>query len=278
MPQGSITYNDSSVNKTDYFSRFYCSPEMASEKGTSTVTTQPFTPKEEKISEKKQSLDIVFLFFLICFLITSQIINKRGRMLSTMFSGLFRQKERKSIFSATIGNELYSKLLLCLQTTIILSIFIYTWFSHDFQSIETSSGKVLLIIGGSCFSFILYFLYKWLTYIVIGKIFFNKDAVEQWLDNFTSIICILGIILFIPVLLMFYIDSAYFFCYYFIISCLFLLAATIIYRIYVLFFHDMSLLLYLFLYLCAQEIAPLVILYEGLIYFFNVVEKSTLWI
>ncbi|MDR0394222.1 MAG: DUF4271 domain-containing protein [Tannerella sp.] len=35
--------------------------------------------------------------------------------------------------------------------------------------------------------------------------------------------------------------------------------------------------LFFSLYLCAQEIIPLVFLYEGLIYMYNIIEKNNIW-
>jgi hypothetical protein len=65
---------------------------------------------------------------------------------------------------------------------------------------------------------------------------------------------------------MFYVEWMYPFCYFFILFCFLNVIIIIIYRTYVLFFHNIRRLHYLFLYLCAQEMVPLLVLYKGLVY------------
>uniref|UniRef100_UPI003FEF4BAF DUF4271 domain-containing protein n=1 Tax=Parabacteroides distasonis TaxID=823 RepID=UPI003FEF4BAF len=51
----------------------------------------------------------------------------------------------------------------------------------------------------------------------------------------------------------------------------------IIYKTIRIFHRKNSSFLYISLYLCGQEILPLVFLYEGIIYLYNFIESSTLW-
>jgi hypothetical protein len=162
---------------------------------------------------------------------------------------------------------LYVKLLLFFQTVIILSIFTYSALANHPEANEpfTLSG-FYVSTGKICLFFILFFVYKWISYNAVGTIFFSKETLSRWINNFTSLICVLGIVIFIPVLLMFYVEWMYSFCYFFILSCFLIVTIIIIYRTHVLFFHNIRRLHYLFLYLCAQEMAPLFVLYKGLIY------------
>ena len=233
---------------------------------------------EEKIAERPLLYNTMFFLFLFCFIIIANVFHSGKKLLPSMVSELFSQKDRKSIFSATVSNEVYGKLQLCLQTVIISSIFIYKVFSTHFQVIDMSVKNALLLIGGSSLLMILFIFYKWLAYFVVGKVFFGKESFSQWMGSFSSLIGIMGVILFVPVLFMFYIDSIYTFCLIFIVICLLLFVIIAIYKTFVLFFHDISLLLHLFLYLCAQEIIPLLFLYKGLVYLFNIAESNILWL
>ncbi len=246
----------------------YCFPDdsLFMKKNTATISSLLFSPQTEKISEKPKLIDSVFIIFLVCFVIIARILSSKARMFLSLPDELFRIKERKSIFNDTVGNELYVKLLLSLQTIIILSIFSYTVLTNNSSS-ETitilgfykSLGKIGLLI-------LLFFVYKWISYNIVGKIFFSKENLSQWLNNFVSLVCVLGIVIFIPVLLGFYIEWMYSFCYFFVLFCILAIIIIVIYRTYVLFFHNVRELHYLFLYLCGQEIAPLLVLYQGLIY------------
>ena len=246
----------------------YCFPDDSPEylKNTIITETPAFVPKTEKISESPKLFDSIFIIFLVCFIIISQILSSKARMLLSIPEELFRLKERKSIFNESVGNELYVKLLLLVQTVVILSVFLHLVFINSKNSNLINISEFYESIGKICLLFVVFLFYKWISYNIVGKIFFQKEALSQWLNNFISLICLLGIMIFIPVLLMFYVEWMYSFCYFFVLFCILIVALIIIYRTYVLFFHDIRLLHYLFLYLCAQEIAPLLVLYQGLIY------------
>ncbi|MDR1718892.1 MAG: DUF4271 domain-containing protein [Dysgonamonadaceae bacterium] len=222
---------------------------------------------EENISEMPQLLNGMFILFLFCFIMISAIVKNNGKLFSSMIHELFRKEKRKSIFFETIGGEFYDKIKLCLQTVIIFSIFIYKVFAVESHLTALSVTNTYLIIGKCSLALILFLVYKWITYFIIGKIFLNKEVVSLWMENFTSLTGLFGICIFIPVLFMFYVDFIYNYCYFIIVFCLFLFSIMLIYRVYVLFFHRLSRLLYLFLYLCAQEIIPLLILYKCVVYF-----------
>ena len=282
MQENSITYQPDSLNinqdslSTQQKSQFievisdnflYCFPDDSPEylKNPIISETPTFNPTTEKISENPKLFDSIFIIFLVCFIIISRILSSKARMFLSVPEELFRLKERKSIFNESVGNELYAKLLLSFQTIIILSIFLYLVFVNNKNSDLINISEFYESIGKICLLFVVFLFYKWISYNTVGKIFFRKEALSQWLNNFISLICLLGITIFIPVLLMFYVGWMYSFCYFFILFCILIVILIIVYRTYVLFFHNIRYLHYLFLYLCAQEIAPLLVLYQGLV-------------
>jgi hypothetical protein len=125
---------------------------------------------------------------------------------------------------------------------------------------------------------IVFFIYKFLSNILIGNIFFQKENVHLLNYNLFSIISLSGLVLFIPTLLMFYVKEAYYFCFYFNLIYFLFVEVLMVYKIYVIFFHNKGLLLYFILYLCAQEIVSLYLSYRALIYLFTKLQKSTLWL
>jgi hypothetical protein len=134
---------------------------------------------------------------------------------------------------------------------------------------------MLLFLGKNSLLLIFFFLYKFLSYSIIGAIFFKKDTTIQWNEDFFSLISFNGIFLFFPALILFYVEPVYIFCIYFIIFYLFLNLFFIFYKIYRLFFQGKQRLLYFILYLCTQEIIPLYLVYRGFIYF--ITQKDTIW-
>jgi hypothetical protein len=114
-------------------------------------------------------------------------------------------------------------------------------------------------------------LYKSLISNLVGSVFFQKEDIRQWNEYFTSLLGLSGFVLFLPTLLMFYIENFYYACFIFYLIYFIFVVILIFRKIYVLFFPRNILLLYFILYLCAQEIIPLYFLYKGLNYLFIVV-------
>jgi hypothetical protein len=236
-------------------------------------------PSGELLSEKPKIENLVFVLLFFCFSLTALLYSKKKKMLQSMLNELSNEKGRNSIFFIETGNEISAKLLLCIQTSLLLSIYTYSVFSHQIGgTVEDSFLKTGICIGLYFVAYLLFLGYKRISYWIFGKIFAEKEALTQLLNAFVSLICFLGILMFIPVLLMFYLPEIYIYCYYIVLFCILLIEFFIIYKTYRLFFQYKRLLLYLFLYLCSQEILPLFLLYKGLFYLFNVVERNTLWL
>ena len=209
-----------------------------------------------------------FLIFLVCFFISMRLFEGKKQLLSSMMSSLFRENERQSIFSESISNELIRKLLLCLQMIILLAVIFYrALFPLGHSSTETAV-QLYKTIGGIFLFLLIWVIYKFVSTWMVGAVFFHKESVHRWNEAFFALSSISGLVLFIPALLMFYIEEAYFF-YYFVLLYLFFIEILMCYKIYDIFFQHKGLLLHFILYLCAQEIAPLYLSYKAIIYFFT---------
>lgn len=184
-----------------------------------------------------------------------------------MKDDLFRNKERHSIFFETADYVFFDKILLISQTLLLISLASFSFIIHSFPEIDESARLLLSDVGIIFLLLFAFVIYKYFTYNFVGWVFFKKEQVAQWNNNFLSLIELEGFILFIPVLILFYIPSLYLIalCSVFLILIIGILVH--LFTIYRIFFHTNGTLLYFILYLCAQEIAPLFILFKGLIYF-----------
>jgi len=218
------------------------------------------------ISLKSAEHNWGFILFFICFLVIVGVIGNRNLFFLSLFNRLYRSKDRNSMFYETVTNETLNKLFLCLQAILLSSIIIYCYAVHEHFLSIMSITEMFIFIGKISLILIIFLLYKFLTYSIAGAIFFKKEAVIQWNDDFFSLISLNGIFLFLPALIIFYVESAYIFCIYFIIFYLILNLFFVFFKIYTLFFHRKQHLLYFILYLCTQEIIPLYLVYRGLVY------------
>jgi hypothetical protein len=251
--------------------------EYSEVNATDSVLNQVVELKNNLIAVKSDTNNWGFILFFICFFIIVNIINNKNKIFLSMFSGLYRNKDRHNIFYEPVANETLNKFFLSLQTILLISIILYCYAIHEqFLPPTTTLTQMLLFLGKSSLVLIVFFLYKFLTYSISGAIFFKKETVLQWNGDFFSLISLNGIFLFLPTLLLFYVETAFFFCIYFIIFYLIFNLLFIFYKIYTLFFRRKQHLLYFILYLCTQEIIPLYLVYRVFIYL--IAQKDTIWI
>ena len=231
--------------------------------------------KNNLIAMKNEANNWGFLLFIICFLIIVSIISNRNKFIFSLFNRLYRNKDRNSMFYESVTHESLNKIFLCVQTAILLSIVTYCYAVHENIISITTLAEMLLFTGKIFLLLIAFLLYKFISYLTTGAIFFKKETVTQWNDDFFSLIGINGIILFLPILILFYVEAAYSFCVYFLIFYLILNLIFTFHKIYSLFFHKKQYLLYFILYLCAQEIIPLYLVFCGIV--FLITKKETIW-
>ncbi|MDR1764214.1 MAG: DUF4271 domain-containing protein [Dysgonamonadaceae bacterium] len=219
-----------------------------------------------------------FVVFFLLFFVYVRIVGRRSKMLFSMGSELFHNKERQSIFYDSFGDESINKAVLCLQTVVLFVITLYCYAIEEHIFPLEFTGRSLAFAGYAAAIALVFVLYKLLAYNFIGCIFYSKTRVKVWNGNFISIIALSGLIIFFPVLAMFFVEGAYKICLYFLIFYAILASIFTFYKIYLLFFQGKGLLLHFILYLCTQELIPLYLLYRGIDYLFQIVQKDILWI
>lgn len=232
---------------------------------------------QEIISKIPQSIDLISCVFLCCFVFFGRLMGRKLKLLPEMAKELSSVKDRDSIFSDPTRNEWFENFFLCLQNCLLLSVFIFKYYSSNNDSFINSPEKTGLFILISTLTLGLFFFLKWILYNLTGNVFFHKSALKIWSNDYFSLLAYSGALLFLPVLIFFYIDSSYKLFYYLVVFVFFLIEIIIIYKLFVLFFRKFSRLLYLFLYLCTLELVPLFFLVKVLAYMFNIVEKGPLW-
>lgn len=123
----------------------------------------------------------------------------------------------------------------------------------------------------------LFYQFKQCCYYLLGSVFSDPDKYKLWKTSYNAIMGIWGVSLYVPVLWLVFVGTyvtipIVMFCILYIL-CRF----VIIYKTIRIFHKKSTGLLYISLYLCGQEILPLVFLYEGMVYLYNFIETSTLW-
>ena len=224
-------------------------------------------PVEKILSQWTIAQNAFFILFLFYFFINMQVLGGSRKLLAPMLHSLFRRRDRQSISSETVNNEFLVKSILCLQTVVMASILIYGRLSHQWDIPFETTGQLVSLLGAIALVILIFILYKLLTNLVIGFIFFQQEDVRLWNNLFFSVICLSGIVLFIPAVLIFYFPKAYYVCFYFFLLYFIVVEIFMISKIFEIFFKQISALLYFILYLCAQVLLPLFFAYKALVLF-----------
>lgn len=231
--------------------------------------------------EGQQINDILFAFILVLFILFALIYRMHSRLFSKMLKDVVFVRKRLSLFESPvrsrIGAEwiyrnfmLFQALLLC-----SLSLFGIGW-NKGYIHYETGND-ILIYIGLFFLIILLFYFFKQIIYYLFGSIFSTIESYKLWKISYNAIIGTWGILLYIPLIWMFFIDK---FADGAILMFLFLYIFSrfvIIYKTIRIFHIKNTGFLYIITYLCAQEILPLFFLYKGTFYLYNIIEVNTLW-
>ncbi|MDR2533866.1 MAG: DUF4271 domain-containing protein [Tannerellaceae bacterium] len=228
--------------------------------------------KEQLISDM---VVVLLLGLLIMFAI---VFRSNYRLFDKMVRDVVHAKDRLSLFEEVGGNETVFRSFMIFQSLFLCSLALFL-FSRNQRYIDNYSGVgANLVVIGALFALLLaYYVFKRIMYATIGSIFTRPDRYRNWRTGYTAATAMWGALLYIPVLWISFItgyEKAA------VIMFVILFAAwrlLIVYKSIRIFNLKSIGILYILLYLCAQEILPLFFLYEGLKYLYNFIDELVLW-
>ena len=207
----------------------------------------------------------MLLAFAVMFRLNTSLL---GKMISDINAG----EERQSIFGTIANNNVLFNAVMIFQTLFLCSFFIFSTIS-EYKYISTPDTETTFKITGILIIILSIFsLFKRLIYATFGYIFTDPSTTKFMLINHQALFCIWGISLYFPVLWILLVGKYFLFAIIIVTICYLAFRAILIFRFLNMFFNKNTGILFLSLYLCAQEIVPLVFLYEGLIYIYNIIE------
>lgn len=118
-----------------------------------------------------------------------------------------------------------------------------------------------LLLGIYMGSWLVYFLCKRLLYSFTNWIFFNKQQRRLWNESYNFLVCAESLVLFPIVLIFVYFSPPLKFTIYAVLALIIGAKALLAYKCFSIFFKNMLGALHLFVYLCALEMSPLVIIW-----------------
>jgi len=219
--------------------------------------------------------DGIFALLLVCFLFFTRIYRGGFSFFEENLSFLFSFRKNKNLFNETTSTEFWFNFILVFQSILLASIVMFDFFLEfeEHPVPKHSFFTILLFI----FSISFFLFLKYIFYIVIGYLFDIKEAIHIWIRNYIIILEMMGIIAFIPALMLVYSQNVHYFLLIFFIILFIASRLLLFYRLITFFLKQHVNFLFLIAYLCSVEIIPYTILYQVLIYIYKVDIISLLW-
>ena len=222
--------------------------------------------------------DIIFSLLLVLLITFAFVFRANFRLFVKMLKDAVFVKERSNMFDeAGVRSSSFFRNFMTFQTLFLCSIAIFAIARIRGFVGNLGEKEVFISIGIAFIVLFLFYQFKQFSYCLLGSIFAEPERYRLWKTNYNAIMGAWGILLYIPVLWLVFVGiyvtiPILLFCILYIL-CRF----VIIYKTIRIFHRRSTGLLYISLYLCTQEILPLVFLYEGMVYLYNFIETSTLW-
>lgn len=223
------------------------------------------------------SNDILLIVVIVLLSAFAWIFRLNAPLFDKMISNINAGEQRQSIFDTTEKDSFLFNAFMTFQTLLLFSIFLLSVAIRHNYFINPDIPTTLIITTILLIILFLFYLFKKAIYSIFGRVFVEKSARKMMFVNYQGLFCTWGCFLYFPVLWMLLVDKYLLLAYTIFAISYLSFRIILIYRFIHIFFNRNTGLLFFSLYLCAQEFIPLVFLYEGLIYMYNIIEKNNIW-
>jgi hypothetical protein len=232
----------------------------------------------ERLPFNLEQIDGIFCLLVICILFFAHIYNGGISFLKENIAYLFSPKKASRLHSQTTVKEMIYSYFLVFQSVVLTAICIYDIFI-ELETPGQSNGSPFITIIAFIVIIALFLGAKDLIYKITGYIFNQQKTMNLWRRTYMVSIEILGILYFIPTLLLIYSSYYHIQIFFFMLILFLIVQITLFYQIIVFFINQKFNFLYLIAYLCTFEILPYIFLSTGLIYLYRTdVFNTLLWL
>jgi len=219
--------------------------------------------------------DGIFALLLICFVFFTRIYKGGFSFFKENSRLLLSARKNLSMFSETTTTEFWFNFILLFQTVLLASIIMFDSFleleqypvpQNSFYTVSLFTVTISIFLG-----------IKYLLYRLAGYLFNMQSHIDIWLRNYMIVLEMMGIIAFIPTLMLVYSQNFHQYLLLFFLVLFILSRIILFYRLITFFLRAHVNFLFLIAYLCSLEIIPYFILYQILIYLYKIDIISWLW-
>ena len=214
--------------------------------------------------------DFLSILLLCCFIMMLLVYAHSHQTIIYHLKNLFYIPRTEKVTTNDAVNHFRLFPVFALVDCILLAIAYYSYFIHVVNTtliIDTSYEFIAIFTA----VFALYFIVKYVVYNMANVAFFDSKKCQQWNHDFVFIIAIESVVLLPMVVLQTYLGFSLQSTVYYIVFILLLVKIITFYKVWVIFFRQMSLFLQIILYLCALELRPLLTLWGSLVLITNII-------
>lgn len=220
--------------------------------------------KDEKVKYNPRGDDGIAIILLLSFFVSAILIGKNKKGIVQRIRDFFLNKERSSLFSQGLASQSALIVYFSIQTALLLGVFFLNFF-YDLHINFIDDNNSLIILGIYTLIIGIYLLLKQVIYRFIAWMFFDSKQHELWLISYNTLVAFFSFILYPSLLFIIYFDLEFNYVILLGLSLFFIMKLVMFYKWIYLFLNDIYGLLRLFLYFCALEILPCLIVYQGLV-------------
>ncbi|MDR1742464.1 MAG: DUF4271 domain-containing protein [Dysgonamonadaceae bacterium] len=212
---------------------------------------------------------IFFILFTLSLLLFSMVFRSGGASLTGNFKNLFSFGNRKkTVYKEQITtSEAWGGFFLLSQAALNISMVAFIGFWNMGISSMTLNMQFLLF-GGMLLSFALFLSIKYGVCRLIGFILPELEM-DDWIEKYIWGVEVLGIFSFLPSLFFIYLPEYREIALILLLIIIFISFVAIFGNLLTIFVKNKIGFLYFIVYLCAVEIAPLFVLYRGVVLLIN---------
>ena len=222
------------------------------------------------------SNDIIIVVVLILLSVFAWAFRQNIPLFGKLLSNIYAGEQRQSIFETIEKDSFLFNTFMTFQTLLLISIFMFSIAVKFSFIVLLDYSTTLLSFGGFFVLIVLFYHFKKGLYALFGAVFIETSANKMMFKNYQALFCLWGVALYLPVICVLLFDTHLLLIITLLISYL-AFRAILAFRFINIFYNKNTGFLFLSLYLCAQEIVPLVFLYEGMVYIKSVIEIKNTW-
>lgn len=202
------------------------------------------------------------VLLLLCFLASAYALAHGKKYLMQQVRAFFYVRRRSNLFDGITADDFRYNLVLFVQTLVLMGVCSFCYFASLQPDLSVSRAFPLLCVHvATCLT---YYLLKWLMYVFVGWIFLDKERLRIGQESYFVLLCCQGFTFFLLLLSLVYFGLS---AKVFLISGLLIviIAKILLFCKWAkLFFGNLYGLCSLFLYFCALELLPSVVLFKAL--------------